>query len=206
MKAHYPQARCALNFHTTFQLLVAVILSAQCTDKRVNTVTEKLFTRYQKPADYAACNLAELEKAVYSTGFYRNKARNIRAAAQIIMEKFQGHVPDNMADLLTLPGVARKTANVVLSVGFGKNEGIVVDTHVSRLCRRLSLTAATNAVAVEKDLLPLLPRRQWGKFSHLLIEHGRSTCLARRPQCNRCFLSSICPTAGKNFSKKSPLC
>jgi endonuclease-3 len=197
LKKRYPDARCALDHADPLQLLVATILSAQCTDARVNVVTKDLFARYRTAADYAAAPPGELEQAVKSTGFYRNKAKNIRAAAAKIAEDHDGRVPDNMDDLLSLPGVARKTANVVLGTAFGKNAGIVVDTHVSRVARRLKLTARKNNQGdkMERDLTALVPRKDWSLFGHLLIFHGRGICTGRKPDCAACPVSRLCPSA-----------
>ncbi len=200
LKKEYPDAKIALNFGDDFQLLTAVILSAQCTDERVNKVTPPLFKRFPKIKDYAECDLKELEKYVFSTGFYKNKAKNIKAAAKMIIEEFGGEMPDNMEDLLKLPGVARKTANVVLDVAFGKSEGIVVDTHVARISGLLGLvdmemSRKKNAVAIEKELMMILPKKHWRIFPHLLTWHGRKICIARRPRCGVCPLNRICPSA-----------
>jgi endonuclease III len=203
LKKRYPEAKIALNFGDEFQLLVAVILSAQCTDVRVNKVTPALFERFPTVFDFAKCDLEELEKYIFSTGFYKNKAKNIKGAAQAIVEDFGGKVPDNMDDLLKLSGVARKTANAVLSSAFGKNEGVVVDTHVARICGLLGLvdmklSKAKNAVAIEKILMEIVPKEDWGLFSHLIIFLGRELCIARRPKCNLCPLNKLCPSAKLN--------
>lgn len=200
LKRAYPDAKIALHFGDNFQLLVAVILSAQCTDERVNKVTPALFKRFPGVEDFAECKLEELEKHIYSTGFYKNKAKSIQGAARAIVEKFESRVPDSMNELLTLPGVARKTANVVLYTAFGKNEGIVVDTHVARVAGRLGLvdmklSKAKNAVAIERELMKKVPKKDWGIFPHLLILHGRQICVARRPKCKICPLNKICPSA-----------
>lgn len=200
LKKQYPGATIALNYGDTFQLLVAVILSAQCTDIRVNKVTPGLFKRFPLVEDFAGCDVRELEQLIYSTGFYKNKAKNIRAAAGKIVSEFGSKVPGRMEDLLLLPGVARKTANVVLSAGFGHNEGVVVDTHVARICGLLGLvpgrlSRAKNAIKIEQILMKILPRREWGGFSYLLINHGRKICIARRPKCEICVLNRICPSA-----------
>ena len=175
----FPDARTALDFGNPLELLVATILSAQCTDVRVNLVTATLFKKYKKTADYAAANPAAFEQEIRSTGFYHNKTRSIIGMAQRLVEHFGGAVPDNMTDLLTLPGVARKTANVVLGSAFGKNEGVVVDTHVTRVAGRLGLTKQTDPVKIEQDLMALLPQKDWTRFSHLLIWHGRQTSAHR---------------------------
>jgi len=197
LKKRHPDARCALDHTNPLELLVATILSAQCTDARVNVVTKGLFARYRTAADYANVGQETLEAAIRSTGFYRHKAKNIRGAAVRIVEAFGGEVPDRMEDLLSLPGVARKTANVVLGTAFGRNDGIVVDTHVIRLSRRLRLTAHPNNQAdrVEEDLIALVPRRQWALFAHLLTFHGRRVCTARKADCAACAVSKLCPSA-----------
>jgi len=199
LKKRYPDARCALEHSNPLELLVATILSAQCTDARVNMVTRDLFKKYRSAEDYARAPQVSLEQDIRSTGFYRNKARSIRAAAQKIVSDFDGNVPDTMEALLTLPGVARKTANVVLGTAFGKNEGIVVDTHVIRLARRLGLTSRKNNQGdkVEKELMDLVPRKDWTLFAHLLIFHGRQICTARKPDCAACPVSELCPSAFK---------
>lgn len=204
LKKTYPEAKIALKFGDKFQLLVAVILSAQCTDKRVNMVTPALFKRFPRIGDFARCDINELEKLIYSTGFYKNKAKNIKAAAVKILSEFGGKMPNTMADLLKLPGVARKTANVILSNGFGKNEGIVVDTHVCRVSGLLGLvpmklSKAKNAVKIEQKLMKIVPKEDWGDFSHLLIAHGRNICVARRPKCKVCPLNKICPSANFDY-------
>jgi len=199
LKKRYPRAGTALKYGNPLELLVATILSAQCTDERVNRVTRDLFRNYKTPEDYAEVPQETLQEQIRSTGFFRNKARSIRAACARIRDEFAGHVPDNMADLLTLPGVARKTANVVLGDAFGKREGIVVDTHVTRLSRRLGLTLRKNNQGdkIEKDLMLLVPHEDWTVFSHLLIFHGRDTCTARKPDCQGCPINKLCPSAFK---------
>lgn len=192
----YPDARCSLNYQTPVQLLVATILSAQCTDRRVNQVTPALFERYPDAAALAGADLADLEALIRSTGFYRNKAKHIQAACHRIITEFQGQVPQRMEPLLSLPGVARKTANVVLAHGFGINAGVTVDTHVKRLSQRLRLTEHTDPVRIERDLIKLLPQPDWENWSIRLIYHGRAICTARSPQCDRCVLADICPSAG----------
>ena len=194
----YPEAHCELDFKTPLQLLIATILSAQCTDKRVNVVTPALFARYRTAADYAGAKPAELEKAIQSTGFYRNKTKSIRAATATIEKKHGGKVPQTMAELHALPGVGRKTANVVLGNAFHKNEGIVVDTHVARLSQRLGLTAQQDPEKIERDLMKLIPQKQWANWSHWLIWHGRRRCFARKPDCENCELLRLCPS-GKKF-------
>ena len=194
----YPDAHCELDFKTPLQLLVATILSAQCTDKRVNLVTPALFARYRKAADYAAAPAPELEKAIQSTGFFRNKAKSIRAAAAAIEKEHAGEVPQTMAELHALPGVGRKTANVVLGNAFHRDEGIVVDTHVARLSQRLGLTTNDDPVKIEQDLMKLIPRAHWTDWSHWLIWHGRRRCYARKPDCRQCEVFGLCPS-GKKF-------
>lgn len=191
----YPDATCSLNFATPLQLLIATILAAQCTDERVNAVTPALFARYQTAADLAEAHIEELEEAVRSTGFYRNKARNIQAACRMIVAEFGGEVPRTMDELLGLPGVARKTANVVLGNAFGIVEGVVVDTHVGRISRRLGLTSQQDPVRVERDLMAALPRDQWLDFTHRVIFFGRAICKAPRARCGACFLTDLCPSA-----------
>ncbi|MEO7724681.1 MAG: endonuclease III [Chthoniobacterales bacterium] len=190
----YPDAHCELDFKTPLQLLIATILSAQCTDKRVNLVTPALFKRYRSTVAFATASPAELEKAIQSTGFFRNKARSIRAASAAIQEKHGGKVPQTMAELHALPGVGRKTANVVLGNAFQKDEGIVVDTHVSRLSLRLGLTKKTDAEKIERDLMKLIARAHWTNWGHWLIWHGRRRCYARKPDCTNCELLAFCPS------------
>ena len=194
LKMAYPDAHCALNFTTPLELLIATILSAQCTDERVNQVTATLFRKYRTCADYAAAPLEELERDIYSTGFYRNKAKNIQAACRKMEAEHAGQVPTTMPQLLSLAGVARKTANVVLGNAFGIASGVVVDTHVSRLSQRLQLTPETTPEKIERDLNQIVPRDEWIMFPHLLISHGRAICQARRPACERCTLADICPS------------
>ncbi|MCS6850607.1 MAG: endonuclease III [Gemmataceae bacterium] len=191
----YPDARCALHYENPLQLLIATILSAQCTDARVNLVTPGLFARYPTAAAYASADPRELEAMIQSTGFYRNKARNIIACCRQIVERHGGQVPGTMEELLQLPGVGRKTANVILGNAFGV-PGITVDTHVGRLSRRLGLTTATDADKVERDLMALIPRQEWTMFSHRMIHHGRRICHARKPQCDQCALAGLCPRVG----------
>ncbi len=195
LRETYPDAECALHHRNPLELLVATILSAQCTDERVNQVTRELFRRYRTAEDYAQADLEALEQAIRPTGFYRNKARHIQGAARMILERFQGKVPETMEELLQLPGVARKTANVVLGVAFHKAEGIVVDTHVKRIARRLDLTHAQDPVKIERDLMAIIPREHWIDFGHQLIWHGRRICHARRPDCPNCPLNDLCPSA-----------
>jgi endonuclease III len=189
----YPEAPCSLDYSNPFQLMVATILAAQCTDERVNKVTPALFARYPDIESFAGADLMELESYVRSTGFFRNKAKNIRAASQRILEVYGGAVPRSMAELITLGGVARKTANVVLAHGFGIHEGVTVDTHVKRLSGRLGLTAYSDPIRVERDLMALLPQPDWENWSIRLVYHGRAVCDARKPACDRCILSDICP-------------
>jgi endonuclease III len=196
LKSAYPQAQCALAHRSPLELLIATILSAQCTDVQVNLVTPALFQQYRTAADFAKAPQAALEKAVHSTGFFRNKAKNIQQACRRIVKNFHGQVPTSMDDLLSLPGVARKTANVVLGTAFGVASGIVVDTHVFRLSQRLGLSQATTPEKVEADLMQLLPQKEWIDFSHRLILHGRRICAARKPLCRECPLASLCPQIG----------
>jgi endonuclease III len=193
LKKQYPEARCSLNYNTTFELLVATILSAQCTDERVNKVTAELFRKYRSVADFANASLSELEQDIHSTGFFRNKAKNIQSTAQRILDEYKGEVPKNMEALLTLSGVARKTANVVLGNGFGIVSGIVVDTHVRRISNRLGLTASQDPTRIEQDLIKQIPKSDWVNISHLLIYHGRALCKSR-PQCEKCPLAELCPS------------
>ena len=194
----YPNAHTELNFRNPLELLVATILSAQCTDKRVNMVTPALFKKYRTAADYAKAPPAELEKAIQSTGFFRSKTKSIRGAMAKIVEKFRGRVPDSMEALRELPGVGRKTANVILGNAFGKNEGIVVDTHVVRLSERLGLTKHKDPEKIERDLMKMVPREHWTNWSHWLIWHGRRRCYARKPDCGQCEVFELCPS-GKRF-------
>lgn len=191
----YPDAHCELDYENPLELLVATILSAQCTDVRVNLVTKELFRRCQTLEDYAEIPPEELETLVHSTGFYRNKAKNIRAMAARLLSEHGGDVPRTLAELASLPGVGRKTANVVLGNAFGLDEGVVVDTHVTRLANRLGLTRHSDAVKIEQDLIKLFPRQIWTQLSHWLIWHGRRRCRARKPDCLHCELQSICPSA-----------
>lgn len=195
LKKAYPDARCSLNFTNPLELLIATILSAQCTDERVNIVTRDLFIKYRSADDYARASREELEQDIRSTGFYRNKAKSIQGACAIISQKHKGRVPDTIEELLALPGVARKTANVVLGNAFGIAEGIVVDTHVERLTRRLGLTEEKQPEKIERDLIELVPRRDWIDFSHLLIYHGRRVCKARTPLCEECAIEKLCPSS-----------
>lgn len=196
LKKLYPEAETALHHHDPFELLVAVILSAQCTDERVNQVTPGLFRKYRGVRAFAEAPPGELEEQIRSTGFFNNKAKNIRGAARRILDEHGGEVPDTMDELLALPGVARKTANCVLGSAFGKNEGVVVDTHVGRLARRLGLSKEKDPVKVERDLMELFPRRSWTYLSHGLILHGRGPCKARKADCEACYLADLCPRIG----------
>jgi endonuclease-3 len=193
----YPGAHCELNFSNPLELLIAVILSAQCTDKRVNIVTAELFKKYRTVADYANADRAELEQAIKTTGFFRNKAKNLQACCRKLIELHGGQLPRAMEELTHLDGVGRKTANVVLGNAFNLNVGIVVDTHVTRLASRLGLTRHTNAEKIEQDLMQLVPQDQWTLFSHWLIWHGRRRCFARKPDCAACEIKKWCPSAGK---------
>ncbi|MFM7448195.1 MAG: endonuclease III [Leptolyngbyaceae cyanobacterium] len=195
LKQLYPDAKCSLDYKTPFQLMVATILSAQCTDERVNKVTPELFRRFPDARSLAAADLAELEALVRSTGFYRNKAKNIQANSRMLLEQFGGEVPQTMEDLLKLPGVARKTANVVMANAFGLNMGVTVDTHVKRLTNRLGLTTHTDPIRIERDLMKLLPQPDWENWSIRLIYHGRAVCNARSPKCEVCTLADLCPSA-----------
>ncbi len=195
LKREYPKATIALNFKTNMELLVATILSAQSTDKKINEITSVLFKKYRKVGDYARADQKEFEQDIRSSGFFRNKAKNIIAAARLIEEKFGKKVPGTMDELIELPGVARKTANIVLYHAFGVTAGIAVDTHVARLSRRLGLTGEKNPEKIEKDLMRLLPRRLWGPLNYLLIAHGRAVCQAKKPRCPECVLKKKCPSA-----------
>lgn len=205
LKQHYPNAKIILNYSNNWELLVAVILSTQCTDTMVNRVTEKLFKRYKTIEDCANANLFELEQDIRSTGFYKNKAKNIKAAAMMILEKFKGHVPRTMNELIMLPGVARKTANIVLGNAYGVVEGIAVDTHVGRLSQRLGFSKFSNPDKIEQDLMQLFDKKDWFTLAYLLIEHGRKICVAKKPKCEQCFLNTLCPSAFKfpHFQKKA---
>ena len=190
----YPSAKTALNYGNPLEILVATILSAQCTDKRVNIVTKSLFRKYRTAEDYANADLKELEENIKSTGFYRNKAKNIKKSSQILVEKYNSMVPWTMTELLELPGVARKTANIVLSNAFGKIVGIAVDTHVRRLSKRLGLTENADQNKIEVDLMKIVPKKEWKRITNLLIAHGRKVCMSRKPKCNQCVLNNICPS------------
>ena len=193
--AAYPDAACALDYRNPFELLCATILSAQCTDARVNLVTPVLFARYPTPEALARAKPSEVEAIIRSTGFFRNKTRSLIGMAQALVADFGGSVPQTMEELRKLPGVGRKTANVILGNAYGINDGITVDTHVTRLSRRLGLTRHDDAVKIEFDLMPLFPRDHWALISHLLIFHGRQVCIARRPRCEICVLSDLCPSS-----------
>jgi endonuclease-3 len=195
LKKEYPDATCALRHGTALELVVATILSAQCTDVRVNLVTPHLFAKYRTAADYAAADPRVLEKEIQSTGFFRNKTRSIIGMAQALVERHGGEVPQTMEELTELPGVGRKTANVILGTWFKNNEGVVVDTHVHRLTRLLKLTRQDDPVKIEQDLMEIVPREDWTWFSHTLIHHGRQVCIARRPRCADCVLNRLCPSS-----------
>ena len=204
LKREHPDAKCSLDFTTPLELLVATILSAQCTDARVNVVTPPLFKKYPAAADYAAAGQEEIEAFIKSAGFFRQKAKSIRAMAQSVVDDFGGRVPDTMEGLTALRGVGRKTANVVLGNAFDRPEGIAVDTHVTRLSNRLGLTRhSSDAVKIEADLMPIVPREEWTLFSHLLIHHGRRVCTARKPKCAGCAIFKWCPTGPKLLKTSS---
>jgi endonuclease-3 len=198
LRASYPDAHCELNHRGAFQLLIATILSAQCTDVRVNMVTPALFKKYPDAKSLAAAQQEDVEDLIRSTGFFRNKAKNLIAAAKSLVQDHDGEIPKDLETLTHLPGVGRKTANVVLGNAYGIEAGIVVDTHVARLSKRLGLTKHTDPVKIEKDLIKVVPRESWTLWSHLLIWHGRRRCSARKPDCTQCELQSLCPSAGKN--------
>lgn len=197
LKKEYPDSKCSLDFKTPHQLLVSTILSAQCTDERVNMVTRDLFKKYKKPEDFAKAELSNLEQDVRSTGFFRNKAKSIKKSAIDIVEKYDGKMPRTMEELVRLAGVGRKTASVVLGTAFGIADGVVVDTHVKRISKLLGLTANTSPDKIERDLMDLIDHKEWIIFSHLLIDHGRAICKARKPDCDNCVLAKYCPSAGK---------
>ena len=192
----YPDATCALCFHSPLELLVATILSAQCTDVRVNLVTKELFCKYRSAADYAKARLPELERDIQSTGFFRNKAKSIQECCRILLEQHDGEVPRDIEELVVLPGIGRKTANVVLGTAYGIASGVVVDTHVTRVSYRLGLTKEKDPKRIEKDLMGLFPRKDWIMLSHRMIHHGRRCCIARNPKCSECPLASLCPKMG----------
>jgi len=195
LKQMYPKAKCSLDFTNAFELLIATILSAQSTDVRVNIVTKSLFRKYPDPQSFASASQVEMERDVKQTGFFRNKAKAVIACSKAIVEKHGGDVPQTMDELTALPGVGRKTANVVLGNAFKKNVGIVVDTHVARVSARLSLTSNSDPVKIEEDLMKLIPQKEWTVFSHRLIYHGRQICIARKPKCGECRLNELCPSA-----------
>jgi len=196
LMAEYPQTRCALDFSNPMETLVATVLSAQCTDKRVNMVTPGLFEKYPGVDAYADADREELERDIHSTGFFRQKAKNIIASAQIIRDRYDGKVPDTMEELVELPGIARKTANIILSNAYGRIEGIAVDTHVRRLSQRLEMSSHDDPNRIERDLMTLLPKKDWPVMSHLLIDHGRAVCYSRKPKCGICVLRKVCPYPG----------
>ena len=196
LKKHYPDAHCALNHKNAFELICATVLSAQCTDKRVNMVTPNLFKKFPDPESLSKATLSQIETMIKSTGFYKNKALSLKELAKALVQKHGGQVPQTMDELISLRGVGRKTANVILGTAFGKNVGVVVDTHVGRLSRRLGLTENKDPVKVEKDLMKIVPKKDWTLISHLLIEHGRGLCPARVPKCADCFLRFECPQRG----------
>ena len=204
LKRLYPEAPCSLDFENPLQLMIATMLAAQCTDERVNKVTPALFERYPDVEAFAGAELEELEKYVRSTGFYRNKAKNIRLNCQRLLEVYGGEVPQTMEDLVSLAGVARKTANVVLAHGFGINGGVTVDTHVKRITNLLKLTKSDNPVQIERDLMKLLPQHDWENWSIRVVYHGRAVCVARRPDCDRCTLIEHCPSGPKILAGKKP--
>ena len=193
LRRDYPDVTCALEHASPLQLLIATILSAQCTDERVNTVTRTLFRKYPAAADLAALPLPKLEQEIRSTGFFRNKSRSIQACCQQLVDRYEGEVPDDMDRLVELPGVGRKTANVVMGTAFRQATGVVVDTHVTRISRRLGMTRERTAEKIERDLMAVLPKKEWIDFSHRVIHHGRQVCQARKPQCSNCGMQSFCP-------------
>ena len=196
LKKDYPDVTCALKYDSSFQLLVATILSAQCTDERVNIVTKELFKKYPAPEHLAKVPIKSLEKAIKSTGFFRNKAKNIKACAKQLMDEYDGELPQDIEQMVDLPGVGRKTANVVLGTAYGLATGVVVDTHVGRITRRLGMTKQKDAVKVETDLMAQLPKKEWVDFSHRMIHHGRKVCSARKALCDDCSMSKFCPKVG----------
>jgi len=196
----YPDSHTALYYKNPFQILVATILAAQCTDKRVNTITPHLFKKYRSASGFARANQHTLEQEIHSTGFYRNKAKNIIAASKRIVETYKGRVPDTMEDLITLPGVMRKTANIVLSCGYKKAEGIAVDTHVRRLSQRIGLTTENDPNKIERDLMEIVPKKDWIDFNYMLVTHGREVCSARKPLCPECVVKQLCPSAKKFYT------
>ena len=197
LKKNYPNAKCSLNYKTVHQLMVATILSAQCTDERVNATTPALFKKYRSIKNFAESNLKELGTDIYSTGFHNSKAKSIKNSAMMLLEDYRGKIPKTLEELIKLPGVGRKTGSVVLGEGFGLAEGIVVDTHVGRISRHLSLTKEQDPAKVEKDLMKIIPYADWIIFTHLMIDHGRAICKARKPDCGNCFLKELCVTGEK---------
>ena len=195
LKRAYPDAKCSLNHSNAFELLIATILSAQCTDARVNIVTQDLFRKYRKPQDYLKVSPRELQQDIRTTGFFRNKTTSIQGASRVLIDEYGGEVPQTMDELLELPGVARKTANVVLGNAFGISAGVVVDTHVTRLSHRLGLSSQKTAEKIEQDLIPIVPKKDWVIFPHLFIAHGRAICKARNPLCAECVLEKLCPSS-----------
>ncbi len=193
LEERYPISSTVLEYNNPWELLVATVLAAQCTDARVNTITPEFFRRWPEPVDLAEASLEEIEELIRPTGFFHNKAKNLRACAKTLINKFQGKLPQNMAELITLPGIARKTANVVLFAGFGINEGIAVDTHVRRISYRLGLTDSQDPVIIERQLMPLFPREEWGNLNMRMVAFGREICKARKPDCNACDLCDLCP-------------
>jgi endonuclease-3 len=198
LRREYPDAACALEFSSPLELLVATILSAQCTDQRVNLVTKDLFQKYRTAADYARTPLEGLQRDIQSTGFFRNKAKSIVGCCQVLAERYGGRVPQDLETLVGLPGIGRKTANVVLGTAFGIASGVVVDTHVSRVSRRLALTREKDPEKIERDLMALVPKKEWIAFGHWMVHHGRRICVARKPKCSECVLEGICPKIGVN--------
>ncbi|MCC6127243.1 MAG: endonuclease III [Pirellulales bacterium] len=196
LKKHYPDAKCSLNFSTPLELLVATILSAQCTDERVNLVTRELFRKYKDVAAYAEAPPKDLEKAIQSTGFFHNKTKSIQGCCETLLERYNGQIPQDIGKLVDLPGIGRKTANVILGTAFGIASGVVVDTHVSRLSQRLGLSQEKTAEKIEQDLMDQFPKKEWIVLSHRLIQHGRKVCAARKPSCGKCPLEAICPKVG----------
>ena len=194
LKREYPDSKCSLIFDNPFQLLVSTILSAQCTDARVNKVTSKIYKRYKNPSDFSKLSLKEIKKMIYSTGFYNNKAKSIFNLTYEVLNKYNGEIPRNMEDLVSLPGVGRKTANVVLGTGF-QIPGIVVDTHVTRLANLLKVSRTRNAVIIERELEKIIDKENWIIFTHLIIDHGRKICVANRPKCSECAISDFCPSS-----------
>ena len=195
LKKHYPKAKCSLDFKTVHQLMVATILSAQCTDERVNQVTKSLFRKYKSIKDFADADLQQLGKDIYATGFHNNKARSIKLSAQQLLENHEGRIPHRLDELVKLAGVGRKTASVILGAGFGLAEGIVVDTHVARISRLLGFTEQKNPFKIEMDLMKIILKKDWIGYAYLMIDHGRAICRARRPDCANCFLNKLCPSA-----------